>query len=525
MIQTLRKLWRNPGGLHLEEHKDVSTQTPSKRIPLAAQLVIPLLQHAGDKPEVIAQAGEYVFKGQTLAIARSNNSVHVHASTSGTIAAIELRPVAHPSGLQDLCVVLIPDGKDDWGNARLPAYPNYTQIDAATLRQQVKMAGVVGMGGAVFPSAVKLHVRPNKPIKTLILNGAECEPYITCDDVLMREKAAEIIAGAQVMMHIVQPQECLIGIEDNKPLAIAAMQAAANAANDARIHIVPVPTIYPSGGAKQLTYILTGKEVPQGGRSSDIGVLCNNVATARAIYRAIVLGEPSLDRYVTVTGNGIAQACNIEAPFGTPVAHLAAHAGGTTANAKRWRMGGPMMGITLGDLAIPVVKAMNCLLVNDELERTQPAMPCIRCGRCTDACPTSLLPQQLYWFARAKEFDKAKAHHLSACIECGCCEYVCPSHIPLVDYYRYAKAEIRSQREAKQKAELARERHEFHLERLERAKREKAEKLAKHKEQAQANTDDAKKAAIQAALERTKAKKAQAASSADTTTSNGESST
>ncbi|OQX13174.1 MAG: electron transport complex subunit RsxC [Thiothrix lacustris] len=513
MIQTLRTLWRNPGGLHLAENKDISTQSPSRHIPLAAQLVIPLLQHAGEKPKVMAgvSVGAYVYKGQPLAVAQSNNSVNVHASTSGTISAIALRPIAHPSGLHDLCVVLIPDGKDDWGNARLPAYPHYTEIDPAILRQRVKDAGVVGMGGAVFPSAVKLNVRPDKPIRTLILNGAECEPYITCDDMLMREQAAEIVAGAQVMMHMVKPQECLIGVEDNKPVAIAAMQAAVDAAHDSRIQVIAVPTLYPSGGAKQLTFILTGKEVPSGGRSSDIGVVCNNVATARAIYHAVVRGEPSLSRYVTVTGNGIAQPCNLEVPFGTPISHLAAHAGGTTPQAKRWRMGGPMMGITLHDPAVPVVKAMNCLLINDELEQPQLAMPCIRCGRCTEACPTSLLPQQLYWFARAKEFDKAKTHHLADCIECGCCEYVCPSHIPLVSYYRFAKAEIRAERDAKVKADLARERHEFHVERLERAKREKAEKLAKHKEQAQTTTDDSKKAAIQAALERAKAKKAGAA--------------
>ncbi len=522
MIQTLRKLWRNPGGLHLAENKDISTQCPSRQIPLAAQLVIPLLQHAGEKPKVVTNVnvGAYVYKGQTLAVAQSNNSVNVHATTSGTISAIELRPIAHPSGLHDLCVVLVPDGNDDWGDSRLPAYPHYTEIDPAILRQRVKDAGVVGMGGAVFPSAVKLNVRPDKPIRTLILNGAECEPYISCDDMLMREQAAEIVAGAQVMMHMVKPQECLIGVEDNKPYAIAAMQAAVDAAQDSRIQVVAVPTLYPSGGAKQLTFILTGKEVPSGGRSSDIGVVCNNVATARAIYHAVVHGEPSLSRYVTVTGNGIAQPCNFEVPFGTPVSQLATHAGGTTPQAKRWRMGGPMMGITLHDPAVPVVKAMNCLLVNDELEHTHAAMPCIRCGRCTDACPTSLLPQQLYWFARAKEFDKAKAHHLSDCIECGCCEYVCPSHIPLVSYYRFAKAEIRAERTAKVKADLARERHEFHLERLERAKREKAEKLAKHKEQAQTTTDDSKKAAIQAALDRAKAKKAEAAAqtlSEDTT--------
>jgi electron transport complex protein RnfC len=519
MIQTLRKLWRNHGGLHLDENKDISTQTPSRIMPFAAELMIPLLQHAGDKPDVVVKAGDYVFKGQTLALARSHNSVPVHATTSGTITAVELRPVAHPSQLPDLCVVLTPDGKDDWGNMRLPAYPNYREIDPEILRQQVKDAGVVGMGGAVFPSAVKLRVRPEKPIKTLIVNGAECEPYITCDDLLMREKADEIVAGIQVMQHIVRPAECLIGIEDNKPQAIAAMQAAVAAVNDSRIQVVAVPTIYPSGGAKQLTFILTGKEVPSGGRSSDIGVLCNNVATVRAIYRAVVQGKPSLTRYVTITGNGVAQPCNLEIPFGTPIQDVIAFAGGTTPQAKRWRMGGPMMGINLQDGHIPVVKGMNCLLINDEVEHVQPPMPCIRCGRCADACPTSLLPQQLYWFARAKEFDKAQAHHLFDCIECGCCEYVCPSHIPLVNYYRFAKADIRGQKSAKRKSETARERHEFHLERIERAKREKAEKLAQHKAQAQSSTDDGKKAAIQAALERAQAKKSQAATNAPSSTS------
>ena len=511
MIQTLRKLWRNHGGLHLNEHKDISTHQAVRTVPFSTELIIPLLQHAGDKPEVVVKSGDYVYKGQPLAVANSNSSVPVHSTTSGTIAAIELRPVAHPSGLPDLCVVLIPDGKDDWGDMRLPAYPDYHNVDPEILRQQIKQAAVVGMGGAVFPSAVKLKVRADKPIQTLIINGAECEPFITCDDMLMREKAADIIAGAQVMMHIVRPQECLIGIENNKPQAIAAMQAAAAAVNDARIQIVPVPTLYPSGGAKQLTYILTGKEVPSGGRSSDIGVLCNNVATVRAIYRAVTEGKPSMTRYLTVTGNGVAQPCNLEVPFGTPIRDVVAFAGGTTPLAKRWRMGGPMMGITLHNPTIPVVKAMNCLLINDEVERPSLPMPCIRCGRCSDACPTSLLPQQLYWFARAKEFDKAQAHHLFDCIECGCCEYVCPSHIPLVDYYRFAKADIRGQRSAKRKAETARDRHEFRLERIERVKREKAEKLAQHKVQAQANTDDGKKAAIQAALERAQAKKAQQA--------------
>lgn len=519
MIQTLRKLWRNHGGLHLEEHKEESSTQAVAHIPLADELIIPLQQHAGYKPTLTVKVGDYVYKGQEIASHTGFMKVPVHASTSGTITAIEDRPIAHPSGLNDLCVVLKPDGKDDWGNARMQPYPDHSKIDGETLRKRICAAGIVGMGGAVFPSAIKLNVHDNIPIETLVINGAECEPYITCDDMLMREKPEEILRGIQIMMYIVNTQQCLVGIEDNKPQAIAAMQAAAATLGDQRIEIVPIPTLYPSGSEKQLIKILTGKEVPSGGRPASIGIVCHNPATARAIYRAVALGEPLIDRYLTVTGNGIAKPRNLEVPLGTPIHHLIQQAGGYTHAARRLLMGGPMMGIALQSDRIPVVKASNCILVSDIAEtEPQPAMPCIRCGRCAESCPANLLPQQLYWYARSRDFDKAEQYHLFDCIECGCCAYVCPSHIRLVDYYRFAKSEIRSQREAKTKANIARERHEFHQERLERAKREKAEKLAKHKAQAQTSTDDGKKAAIQAALARAQAKKAQTAGLAASTT-------
>lgn len=517
MIQTLHKLWRNHGGLHLDYHKEDSNAAPTRHLPMAEELIIPLQQHSGYKPTLIVTAGDYVYKGQELASHTGFMKVPVHASTSGTITAIEERPIAHPSGLSDVCIILKPDGKDDWGNARMPTYPDPSQVDGEILRQRICAAGIVGMGGAVFPAAIKLNVHDNIPIEALIINGAECEPYITCDDRLMREKPLEILRGVQIMMHIIATQRCLIGIEDNKPEAIAAMQAAREELGEQRIAIIPIPTLYPSGSEKQLIKILTGKEVPSGGRPATIGIVCHNPATARAIYRAVVLGEPLIDRYLTITGKGVAQPCNVEVPLGTPIQHLIAHSGGYTPAAKRLAMGGPMMGVSLHTDQIPVVKATNCILVSDIPEsEQQPALPCIRCGRCAEACPANLLPQQLYWHSRARDFDKAEQYHLFDCIECGCCAYVCPSHIRLVDYYRFAKAEIRTQRDAKTKANIARERHDFHQERLERAKREKAEKLAKHKEQAQTNTDDGKKAAIQAALERAKAKKAEAA--AQTTT-------
>lgn len=510
MIQTLRKLWTFHGGLHLDYHKEESNQLPTRDIPLPDELVIPLQQHMGYKPTLTVKAGDYVYKGQELASHTGFMKVPVHASTSGTITAIEERPIAHPSGLNDVCIILKPDGKDDWGNARMEAYPDHTLIDGEVLRKRICAAGIVGMGGAVFPAAIKLNVHDGIPITTLIINGAECEPYITCDDRLMQEKPQEVIGGIQIMMHIVNTSQCLVGIEDNKPQAIAAMQAAITASGDSRIQVIAVPTLYPTGGEKQLIKILTGKEVPSGGRPANIGMICHNAATARAIYRAVTLGEPLIERYMTVTGSGIANPCNLNVPLGTPVQYLIDQAGGYTRTNRRLLMGGPMMGITLNDPQIPVVKATNCILV-EQPKPQQLAMPCIRCGRCMEVCPANLLPQQLYWYSRSREFDKAESVNLFDCIECGCCAHVCPSHIPLVGYYRFAKSEIRNQRETRRRAELARDRHEFRLERQERVKREKAEKLAKHKEKAQTDGgDDAKKAAIQAALERAQAKKAAA---------------
>ncbi|MFI0400629.1 MAG: electron transport complex subunit RsxC [Thiolinea sp.] len=521
MLAILREFWRSTGGLHLKDyHKDQSTQQPVHKLTATAvhELVIPLQQHSGHKPKLLVKLGDFVHKGQCLAVADGAISVPVHASTSGNIIAIEERPIAHPSGLTDLCMILKPDGHDNWGDQRLPPIENYTAASAEVLRQRISEAGIVGLGGAVFPSAIKLKVPDPIQLTTLVINGAECEPYITCDDMLMREQAAEIISGCLIMLHALhehaptQGLDCLIGIEDNKPQAIAAMQTAAAHANDSRLKIVPVPTQYPTGGERQLIHILTRHEVPSGGRPTDIGVLCHNVATARAIYQAVVLGQPLISRYVTVTGKGVAQPQNFEVPIGLSMQTLINAAGGYTPKAKGLIMGGSMMGVALPNDQIPVVKATNCLWVNEQ-EAIPEALPCIRCGRCAEACPVKLLPQQLYWHARARNLEKVEQHHIFDCIECGCCAYVCPSHIPLVDYYRYAKADIHTQNEAREKAALARERHEFHQERIERAKREKAEKLAKHKEAAQNKTTDTadKQAAIQAALERAKAKKAQQA--------------
>jgi electron transport complex protein RnfC len=382
--------------------------------------------------------------------------------------------VAHHSGLPDLCVTLIPDGKDEWithGGV------DYKQTPHTDLRHLLRQAGVVGLGGAVFPSDMKSYSHKHK-IKTLVLNGAECEPYITCDDMLMRERAADILRGAEVLRELLYAEEVLIGIEDNKPEAIAAMQQAVLDDKHGHMEVIAVPTLYPGGGAKQLIRVLTGIEVAAGVRSTEMGVQCFNVATAYCVWRAITFGEPLLSRIVTVTGN-VEHAQNYEVLLGTPVDELVALAG-SRADTNKHIMGGPMMGVDLPSGSVGITKAANCIIEGSPalFPPPPPALPCIRCTRCADVCPAELQPQELFWFAKAKDFGKTQEYHLFDCIECGACAYVCPSQIPLVQYYRFAKSEIWQREREAQAADLARERHEYRLLRIERDKQEKAERLA-----------------------------------------------
>jgi electron transport complex protein RnfC len=378
----------------------------------------------------------------------------------------------------------------------------------------VRDLGIAGLGGAVFPSSIKLDPAGGPPVHTLILNGGECEPWITCDDRLMRERAEDIIEGARIMQHMLGASSVLAGIEDNKPEAIAAMQAAAQKLGLA-VEVVAMPTLYPGGGGKQITQTLTGIVTPSGGRTTDAGVQVFNVGTAYALARAIQHGEPLISRIVTVTGH-VLRPQNFEVLIGTPMSELILRAGereGTSGII----MGGPMMGFDVPELNVPVVKATNCVLAKSvELFPPKPReLPCIRCTQCVPVCPAILQPQDLYWFARAKNFGKAQEYHLFDCIECGCCSYVCPSHIPLVDYYRYAKSEIWARDKEKRHADIARERHDFRLFRLEREKKEKAERLAAKAQTKKAEApslstaeQDAKKKLIAEALARTQAKKA-----------------
>ncbi len=472
----MRKIWDIHGGVHPPENKIQSLGRGIESAGIPPQLIHPLSQHIGAPAAPIVEVGQRVLKGQMIAEAKGFVSVPIHAASSGTVSAIESREIPHPSGLNAPCIVIDTDGKDEW--IEHEGVADYQALDKSTLLSIIRHAGIAGMGGAGFPSAVKLSTREDAKIDTLIINGTECEPYITADDILMRERADQIIAGVKVLQHLIQPSEqTLIGVEDNKEEGIVALRAAAEGSS---IEVVVFPTKYPSGGEKQLIQILTGREVPSGGLPADVGIVCQNIGTCVAIHRAISLGEPLISRITTVTGEACSKPGNFEVLLGTPVDYLLTLGGFNKDHCSRLVMGGPMMGFTLHDSSVPVVKTTNCLLAptKKELPPPPPAQACIRCGLCAEACPASLLPQQMYWFARGKEYEKLEEHNLFDCIECGACSYACPSNIPLVQYYRASKSEIRKQQQEKVKSEHAKARFEARQERIER---EEAEKEARRK--------------------------------------------
>ena len=496
------KIWDFNGGIHPPEMKSQSNGTPLRQVPLAQRFVMPLKQHIGAEGELCVSVGDHVLRGQPLTRGRGK-MLPIHAPTSGTVVAIAPHSTAHPSALAELSVIIDADGEDRW--IERDGWLDYRNHSREELIARIHQFGVAGLGGAGFPTGVKLQGGGDK-IETLIINAAECEPYITADDRLMQDCAAQVVEGIRILAHILQPREVLIGIEDNKPQAISMLRAVLADSHDISLRVIP--TKYPSGGAKQLTYILTGKQVPHGGRSSDIGVLMQNVGTAYAVKRAVIDGEPITERVVTLTGEAVSRPGNVWARLGTPVKHLLTDAGFCPSADQMVIMGGPLMGFTLPWLDVPVVKITNCLLAPSasELGEPQEEQGCIRCSSCADACPADLLPQQLYWFSKGQQHDKATAHNIADCIECGACAWVCPSNIPLVQYFRQEKAEIAAIRQEERRAAEAKARFEARQARLER---EKAARLERHKKAA-VQPAEKDKDAIAAALARVKEKQTQA---------------
>ncbi|MBK6259739.1 electron transport complex subunit RsxC [Citrobacter youngae] len=496
------KIWDFDGGIHPPEMKTQSNGTPLRQVPLAPRFIIPLKQHIGAEGELCVNVGDTVLRGQALTRGRGR-MLPVHAPTSGTVVAIAPHSTAHPSALAELSVIIDADGEDRW--IERDGWANYRARSREELIARIHQFGVAGLGGAGFPTGVKLQGGGDK-IETLIINAAECEPYITADDRLMQDCAAQVVEGIRILAHILQPREVLLGIEDNKPQAISMLRAVLADSHDISLRVIP--TKYPSGGAKQLTQILTGKQVPHGGRSSDIGVLMQNVGTAYAVKRAVIDGEPITERVVTLTGEAVSRPGNVWARLGTPVRHLLNDAGFCPSADQMVIMGGPLMGFTLPWLDVPIVKISNCLLAPSASEMGEPQEEkgCIRCSACADACPADLLPQQLYWFSKGQQHDKATTHNIADCIECGACAWVCPSNIPLVQYFRQEKAEIYAISQEEKRAAEAKARFEARQARLER---EKAARLERHKNaavQPAAKDHDA----IAAALARVKEKQAQA---------------
>jgi len=470
-----------PGGLVLDGQKKRSTYDAIRKTPLSKKLILPLQQHIGEASEPIVQVGDKVLKGQKIARADGHVSVYLHAPSSGTVTAIDEQPIPHPSGLSAPCITIETDGEDRWVD--LEETPDFTTLSEHEIRHRIREAGIVGLGGAGFPSFIKLNPGVHHTVETLIINGVECEPYITCDDMIMRERAEGILDGIEIMRYALRVNKCIIAIEDNKPEAISAMELAL--ARRTELHdtnIVAIPTRYPTGSEKQLIQVVTGKQVPSNGLPIDIGIVCHNVGTSYAIGRAITHGEPLISRIVTVTGIDVTHAGNFETLFGTPMHELLSFCETRREANEPFILGGPMMGYNLSGDHLPVTKTANCILVgvDNAAPKTDP-LPCIRCGECATACPVSLLPQQLYWYSRSKELEKTREYNLFDCIECGCCSYVCPSKIPLVHYFRFAKTETMNQELETQKADNARIRHENRLERHEAEKKEKEERQRQRK--------------------------------------------
>ncbi|OCW97465.1 electron transport complex subunit RsxC [Alishewanella sp. HH-ZS] len=498
-------LWDFHGGIHPPVRKSQTSSKPVAQLPLPDRLYLPLRQHIGVAGRLIVAVGQRVLKGEALTSADNSMAVPVHAPTSGVIHSISQHTSAHPSALPEPVIVLVPDGKDEWRERR-PL--NIATSSRHQILERIQDSGIAGMGGAGFPTHLKAGMQ--QPVDYLIINAVECEPYISADDALMQEAPTTIVKGIDILCQLLNPKAVLIGIEADKPIAIAALKAACSQREHYYVREVPVK--YPSGGEKQLIQLLTNKEVPAGRRPADIGIVMQNVGTAFAIAQAVLDDQPLISRIVTVTGETLRQPQNVLALLGTPVSSLLDFCGFQSEAKQKVIMGGPMMGFTLPDLAVPIVKTTNCILAptRDELPDNGPELDCIRCGQCADACPATLLPQQLLWYSKARDPAKLQEYNLFDCIECGACAYVCPSEIPLVQYYRVAKAEIREQQREALKAEQAKARFEARNARLEQEKQQRLarnQQLAAARQQTQPNQNQT----VAEALARVKAQQAEKA--------------
>lgn len=503
------------GGLHLDEQKAPACDYPIRNADIADQFTLPLNMHAGVDAIPVVTVGQHVSRGQLVASADGNLSANIHSPVNGIVSAIEPRPMSSRSGFAEMAIVI--DGKDSaWPVTDTRKWVTALSETPQAIYQAIQQAGIVGLGGAGFPTAVK--VAASNEAKTLLVNGAECEPYICCDDRTMRDFAEEVIAGSFLLAKAANCDFIEIGTEDNKPEAISSMEQVINELPEhmqKRIKIIVCPTRYPMGGERQLLEAITGKQVPSSTYPAELGYLVQNIGTVLAVFNMMCRDEPLISRMVTITGKAVTNPGVYEVLLGTPIKQVLQQAGLDDSILFKVIHGGPMMGYPVQEVSAPVTKITNCLIAAtaEELPPLPEEEPCVRCGKCTEVCPASLLPQQLYWFSKSEEFDKAESHKIHDCIECGLCSFVCPSHIPLVDYYRFAKSEIRRQNEARIKSDRSKIKFDARNERLKqeqlekaRIKAEKAKQRAANKE-ANMDANRAKQDAVAAALARVKAKK------------------
>ena len=478
------KLFPIRGGIHPEYRKELTSEKAIEALPMPAELFIPLQQHIGAPAEALVREGDLVKKGQMIARSQGVVSAPQHAPTSGRIKTVGDLPAPHPSGLPQPTIVIEPDGKDEWTELPAPIADPFA-ASREEIVERVAASGIVGLGGATFPSAVKLNLGIQHKLEILLVNGAECEPYLTCDDRVMREYAAEVIDGARIMAHALGAPKVVIGIEDNKPQAIAAMREVA--ATLPNVEVAAVPVQYPMGAERQLAQAITGRETPVRKLTADVGVVVHNAATARAVHHAVRFGRPLISRVVTVSGKAVRQPKNIEAPIGAMVSDLIAFCGGLASTPWRLVNGGPMMGSPLPSLEVPVVKGTSGILaLTADETNDQPASPCIRCGACVTICPCGLVPVEMAAFIRKDHLDVAAKLGVQDCFSCGSCSWVCPSHIPLVQYFNYAKGMLSVQARDERKNERVKALSEARIGRLEKAAEAKRAMLAAKKAQAAA---------------------------------------
>lgn len=493
------KLFKIRGGVHPDDRKSLSAERPIEKLPLPPLLHIPVQQHIGAPAKPLVRRGQMVAKGDLLAHSQGAVSAPVHAPTSGRIMGIGNFPAHHASGLSVRTITIRPDGEDRWTDLADPPADPFA-MDPAEIATRVGAAGVVGMGGATFPSAVKLNLGKRFELHTLVINGAECEPYLTCDDRLMQEQAAEVLDGIRIMAYALGVERTLIGIENNKPAAQAAMREAARDAAD--VTVVGLPARYPMGSEKHLVQTLIGRETPARALTAEIGVVVHNPATAYAVHQALREGRPLVDRVVTVSGGAMQRTANLRVPIGTPLSALVDHCGGFIEAPARLVSGGPMMGQPLPSTKVPVVKGSNGLLALNAAEvGSRQEMPCIRCASCVRACPCGLVPLDMAAHARAGDLEGTVKLGLMDCIACGSCSYVCPSSIPLVQYFNYAKGEMAARERAKHKQMETKRLANQRTERMEEIKRKKREMMAKRKREAAAKKAAEAKAAAEQVTE------------------------